>query len=71
MHDLVSCETGLPPNTKVKIELDKNDDAFVLMTKEEDNEKYRVKILNISLFVPVAQLSSQVFQETANFWRKK
>ena len=63
MHDLVACETGLPPNTKVKFELDKSDDAFVFMTKEDDSEKYRVKILNISLFVPVAQLSSQVFQE--------
>ena len=63
MHDLVACETGLPPNTKIKIELDRSDDAFVIMSLATDTEKYKLKILNISLFVPVAQLSSQVFQE--------
>ena len=63
LHDLVACETGVPPNTQVKFELDRSDDAFVLMSVITDNEKYRMKILNISLLVPVAQLSSQVFQE--------
>ena len=63
LHDLVACETGLPPNTKVKFELDRSDDAFVFMLLNTDNEKYRIKIQNISLLVPVAQLSSQVFQE--------
>ena len=62
-HDLVSCETGLPPNTKVKFELDRSDDSFVFMTVDTDTEKYKLKLLNIALFVPVAQLSSQVFQE--------
>lgn len=63
LHDLVACETGLPPNTKVKFELDRADDSFVVMSLPTDSEKYKIKILNISLLVPVAQLSSQVFQE--------
>ena len=63
LHDLVSCETGLPPNTKVKFELDRADDSFVVMRLTTDTEKYKIKILNISLLIPVAQLSSQVFQE--------
>ena len=33
------------------------------MSLPEDNEKYRLKLLNIALFVPVAQLSAQVYQE--------
>ena len=70
-HDLVSCETGLPPNTKVKIELDRSDDAFVFMCLEDDNEKYKLKLLNIALFVPVAQLSSQVFNEINTILTKK
>jgi hypothetical protein len=63
MHDLVSCESGLPPLTKVKIELDRSEDAFLLMCDKSDTEKYVVKIANIALFVPVAQLSEPVYQE--------
>ena len=54
---------GLPPNTKVKIELDRSDDKFVIMSEESDNEEYQMKILNICLYVPVAELSQTVFQE--------
>ena len=56
MHDLVSCTTGLPPHTKIKFELDRSDDSFVIMCPSSDNEKYKLKILNIALYVPVAQL---------------
>ena len=70
-HDLVSCETGLPPNTKVKFELDRSDDSFVFLNFLTDTEKYKLKILNIALFVPVAQLSSQVFQEINTILTKK
>ena len=63
MHDLVSCESGLPPMTKVKIELDRAEDAFLLMCNKSDTEKYTVKIANICLFVPVAQLSEPVYRE--------
>ena len=63
LHDLVSCTTGLPPNTKIKFELDRSDDSFVIMSKDDDPEKYKLKILNIALYVPVAQLSNSVFSE--------
>ena len=71
LHDLVSCETGLPPNTKVKFELDRSDDAFVFLVTSTDTEKYKLKIHNIALFVPVAQLSSQVFQEINTILTRK
>jgi len=71
MHDLVSCETGLPPNTKVKIELDRSEDAFCLMCTADDNEKYVLKIENIALYIPVAQLAAPVFQEINSLMTRK
>jgi hypothetical protein len=72
MHDLVTCETGLPPNTKVKIELDRSTDEFVVMCPKDDvNEKYKIKILNIALYVPVAQLSASVFNEISTILTRK
>lgn len=71
MHELVSCETGLPPNTKVKFELDRSEDDFVIMKPENDAEKYKVKILNIALFIPVAQLSASVFNEISTILARK
>ena len=71
MHDLVSCQSGLPPNTKVKFELDRADDTFVILSTTEDNEKYKLKILNIALFVPVAQLSSSVFSQISSIMTSK
>jgi hypothetical protein len=59
----VSCDTGLPPNTKVKIELDRAENSFIILAQTGDEEKYKLKLLNIALFVPVAQLSAPVFQE--------
>ncbi len=63
MHDLVSCKSGLPSSTKVKIELDRSEDSFVLMCPDSDKEKYTIKIANIALFVPVAQLCEPVYRE--------
>jgi hypothetical protein len=63
MHDLVTCTTGLPPQTKVRIDLEKSDDKFVILKKSNDTENYKLKILNICLYVPVAQLSQPVFNE--------
>ncbi len=71
MHDLVSCETGLPPNTKVKIELDRSENAFCIMCQADDNEKYVLKIENIALFIPVAQLAAPVFQELNSIMTRK
>ena len=55
----------------MKFELDRSDDAFIFMTLDADDEKYRLKILNIALFVPVAQLSSQVFSEINSIMTRK
>ena len=41
------------------------------MSLPNDEEKYRLKLLNIALFVPVAQLSAQVFQEINTLMTRK
>lgn len=66
-HDLIACETGLPPHTKVKIELDRAPDAFVLQCASTDTEKYKIKILSADLYVPVAQLSISVYNELSTY----
>jgi hypothetical protein len=63
MHDLVSCETGLPPGTKIKLELERNTAAFFLMSEKEDTEQYYVDLSNVCLYVPLAQLSQNVYNE--------
>ena len=58
----MSIECGLPPNTKVKIELDKQSNEFLIMKQTGDAEKYELKITNIALYIPVGQLSAAVYQ---------
>ena len=41
------------------------------MSLPTDSEKYRFKLLNIALFVPVAQLSAPVFQEISTLMTRK
>ena len=41
------------------------------MSGSADDEKYRLKLLNIALFVPVAQLSAPVFQEINSIMTRK
>jgi hypothetical protein len=55
----------------VKFELDRAPDSFVILSKESDAEKYKLKILNIALFVPVAQLAAPVFQEINTILTRK
>jgi hypothetical protein len=71
LHDLVSCETGLPPQTKVKIELDRSKDEFFIMCDKTDPEKYKVRINHIILYVPVAQLSMNVYNEFSALYSKE
>lgn len=71
LHDLVSAEAGLPPNTKVKIELQKANDDFLLMKQATDPENYKLKITNICLYIPIAQLSSVVFNELNTYMTRK
>ena len=70
-HELSSCETGLPPNTKVRFLLTKNDDPFILQSDKEDTEKYKVKITSIYLTVPIAELSQNVYNELSYLMSKK
>jgi len=70
-HDLISATTGLPPGTKVSIELDRASDEFVLLKEETDTEKYKLKLLSVLLFVPIAQLSQDVFLEIDSILTKK
>lgn len=62
-HDLVTCETGIPPSTKVRIDLQRSSDEFVLMKKPTDNEKYKVKFKKISLYIPIGHLAEGVYHE--------
>ena len=71
LHDLVSAEAGLPPNTKVKIELQKASDEFLLMKQAADTENYKLKITNICLYIPIAQLSAAVFNELNTYMTRK
>ena len=69
--DLTSASCGLPPSCKIKIELDKSSDEFFLLTQNSDPEKYKVKFLNICLFVPVAQLSQTVYNQISTLHTKQ
>ena len=62
---------GLPPNTKVKFELEKSSNDFLIMKEKTDPAKYQIKITNIALYVPVAQLSSSVFNELSTIMSRK
>jgi hypothetical protein len=55
----------------VKFELDRAEDSFVIFSKEDDSEKYKLKLLNISLYVLVAQLSAPVFHELNSILTRK
>jgi len=55
----------------VKFELEKSQDPFVVMSFPTDEEKYRMKILNISMFVPVAQLSLPLYNQISTLQAKQ
>lgn len=62
-HDLISCTTGLPPGSKFVFELDRASDKFVILKESTDTEDYKLKLLHIALYVPIAQLSQDVALE--------
>jgi len=66
-HDLSTCETGLPPNTKFKFSLTKSTNEFVLLKKSSDTEKYELKITEITLLMPIASLSQSVYNEFSSY----
>ena len=61
--DFLGCQSGLPPGTKVDIELTRTKDEFVLLRQKGDTEEYKLKLLSCFLYMPVAQLSSAAFSE--------
>jgi len=62
-HDLATCDSGMPPGVKLKFELERSKDEFVLMKAKTDTEQYKIKIENITLLMPIAQLTQGVFNE--------
>jgi len=69
--DLVSCDSGLPFGTKVRIELDKAPDSFVLTRESTDTENYKLKFLECNLFVPIAQVTLPVFNQISSLFAEK
>ena len=59
----ISTESPLPPGSKIYIELDRSSDDFVILRPETDTAKYRIRVLDIAIYVPIAQLSQSVFAE--------
>ena len=55
----------------MKIELEKSSNDFLIMKEKSDTVNYQIKISNIALFVPVAQLSSSVFNELSTILSRK
>jgi len=49
--------------TKVKLELDRAKDSFVLMKEESDTDNYKLKLLYIALYMPIASISQEVSRE--------
>lgn len=62
-HDLIACESGIPPNISIKIELDKAPASFVLQCPSTDKELYDYKLTHAALYIPVGQLSASVYNE--------
>ncbi len=59
-HELASTQTGIIPGISIRVELSLQNQDFVLMT--DSNTKYKLTIVNATLFCPVAQLRSDAFR---------
>ena len=70
-HDLVSCTTALPPRTKVRFDLEKSDDKFVILKQKDDSTNYKLKLQNIALYIGVGQMSEAVRNEIESIWSRK
>ncbi len=55
----------------MKFELEKSSNDFLIMKEKTDATNYQLKITNIALFIPVAQLSSSVFNELSTILSRK
>ncbi len=59
-HELAFTETGIIPGISIRVELTLQNQDFIIMT--DSNTKYKLSIVNASLFCPVAQLKSDAFR---------
>lgn len=66
-HDIMSSGHFLPPNTKVQFSLTRSSDQFVILC-DKDEEKYKLQILSICLYVPVGVMSTKMTQELMMKW---
>ena len=69
--DFNGLDSGLPPGTKVQIQLVKNNDSFMLLKQKGDTENYQLKITHINLYVPIAQVSAPIFGEINSLFTTK
>jgi hypothetical protein len=69
--DICTSETGLPPGTKLQVNLERAEDSFVLMRESSDTENYKLVISDINLYCPVAQLSQSTFHELNTLFATK
>jgi len=70
-HDLAACEQGLPPGTKIRIDLDRCKDDFLILKESTDDTKYKIKLLFIALYMPIAALSQSVSTEINSILTKE
>lgn len=70
-HELHNIDSGLPSNVKVKFELDRSPDSFVIMAPSDDKEQYKMVITNMMLYVPIALLSAPLFNELSMLQAKE
>lgn len=64
--DLNSLDSGLPPQTRVQIQLEKSSSEFVLLKHASDPENYQMKITKCNLYIPIAEVSASVFSEISS-----
>jgi len=69
--DLVSLDCGIPPGTKVQIQLVKSNSKFLLNREATDTENYRLTIHECYLYVPIAQVSAPIYNEISSVLAKK
>ena len=59
-HDLVSCDVPLIPGVEVNIEMSLNKDSFLVKTSEA-SPKYKLKVKEMYLHVPIGILSASLY----------
>ncbi len=69
LHELVSSQAGIIPGISMRLKLTLQNQDFIIMTDSDD--KYKLTIVNASLFCPVAQLKPDVFRTIQRHLKEK